>query len=1402
MKPSRNILRAAIAATVVVVLCAFGAPARASGTLHPAGDYPGGMAPVSVTANQEAAADPAWLVRTGIKKGVFGRVLDEERFAGPDVAVLKSGFFGLWPALLAETREPSVLVEPWDIAGLSRTKPLLIIPTGGLSGLAGSDFFKAGLEEYVSSGGVVLCFAQQQGGDFSALPLPAGSKLEAAGWSQDAGPLFRASMVQEQHPLLAGVKRPVPSLETDGYFVTAPPAAKVLFARPDGLPTMLLYPLGKGWVIVTTLFPEVSHGRKSLHPDEGALVRDLLMWAKFHNALDKAVPGEHARTHVTLRGPEQGEASSARIMVVKPGSDKPVFEQVVKAPVKSGQEITVPVNFALPLHAHSGIYRMDYVLLNAAGKPIAPAAESASGSVFLGQAPAGAAVPRAAQPMPAVTLPLTVRPAIEAVAERIKVTLEITAEAGAAAQNLLVRVGGQEKFIRLSQPKTDLSFDLPAREAGDGLFYGVYHAGGRVLAQGLVPVLPPAAPGVRFDRVAYQPGQIAKASISGLGSGELTLLGLGQIENKVVKDGGTMDFPVPALLAPNAYPVEWELMNIDGTVKKGTTPLTVTGSAVKFLGLSLERKQNKVSARFRVHAGRSLQGTLQLMLRRPDGSVRPAADQPVTLADGAQEIPASFSFKPDQAGIWELRSQITSTLPPAVGIPDGPMVLASARTLFDVGTAAVLGIRTDRPVFYEPAGGVEVSAYLFGTGKGALDVSADGKSVKEEKRELKGLQTASVPLSGLAMGSHTVTAVFEADGLESVRERSFTYGANLPDLAISITMPEPKGVLLPVGLVVRNQGKNASGTTRVALYEGSPASGRKPVGTAEVPALAPGTEALLRIDWPLTGKAGARTLAAVVDPDHALVELNKNNNTASADITVPDVLLSVTPGKASLSADEDIAFTVLAANLTDHALTAGMQVQIIDAKGAAALTETLSFPGLPAGGEKQLEQSVRLTMPATGSYRLQVRIGGDKPLASAAAPLTVLPTLLIQGSLEGTPRTAGTCRPFTATYSVRNAGNIPVTGSAVSVEIQGAGLTTPLSATVPWSEKPEPAKLPPLHLPQGTYSVLLKATATNQQYGIKKELILAEQPLTVTGPVQVKKSSTLFPRVLVLRGHGASLVDQAIVENILKLSFEQQPLYYKIVDREEDFQNQSLTGLFNTYVLFETDEMTGNLALLMEEVNRGSGLVIVGESSRARAAAEAFGFQFGDPLPAENRVLSVPEGSVLSVCGTIPISGRLLPPRKKGAHPAAFLAGTKQAAILTDGKGKSKLVLIPFSLVVSARDTGAGSICSVLLRSAVTVAAPESEEAGNAAGGEFVVSSETGPVKARIVETLPPGAKLIWSSPEASAKNGVMTYEITADSAPQSILTLFEPADQGQRNTTTEVFFECDGTFVSQGKVE
>lgn len=1404
-------------AFIISVFLLFAAPAPALDmdlpgvdALLPGGDSPGVGTALLPDDQQNVKPDPLWAVRTGFKKGITGHLLDDEIIAGPDAAVLKGGFFEQWAGLLTELKEPLSFVEPADIAGIGRTKPFLIIPSGGLFGLSGSAFFKAGLAEYARSGGIIICFAQQAGDDFFGLPVPPGAQIKASGWADDSGPLFRMSAVQARHPVLSSVKRPNPSVETDGFFISYPPNTLVLLSRPDGFPTLIAYPFGDGWVIATTLFSDFSYGQGTLDAEERSLVQTILLWAKAPGQLVQASPGERLTLDFAITGPEQGEAAGIKVLVFGPDRDKQRTERTLKTSVNAGASVTsIPFTYTVPLFERSGIYHIEYLLFDNTGRELTPLVESPSGRFVVGQASVAAPVPRAAQPLAAFNAQIRVVPSLERAGSKVKVSLLIVPESMPAnSGDFLVRVAGQERSLTLHRGAISETFELPAQEAGDRIPYALYHMSGRTLIKGTIPVGDPQTRGVLLDRDSYLPGQKARIKISGLGKGEITLRGLGRIERQMISESGTAEFTVPSNVPAGAYRLRWELRNMDNRVREGGVPIIIAGPRVTFRGVSLEKQIDRevctVKAGFRIRSPQKLHAEIRLSLRSPDGKTMPVRQEMIDLTDGQQEIPFAFAFKLTQAGMYELIYGLYSVFPDNAGAPVEPVTIASGRKLFDVGDAVLLGMTTDKPVYYEAAGPVDVTAYAYGGGKAGIEIELDGRRIKKENVDLSGLVAVTARIPDPRKGHHTLAATVAGEKLASTGERPFLYGARLPDLTVSVKAPDIKGAVAPVTITVQNRGNAASGPCRVALYDGNPQKSGKIIEKVDVPPIEPGKQNVSIINWPLAKKAGARTIYAVVDPDYKVLELNKTNNTASTEVKVADLVLAVMPRKDQLGSDETIMLDVLAVNLTSAAYQATtLTIQLVSPTGKAIFSDTLSLPALAPGKEQKFERTISLASQPSGTYQLTAQISKEAPIVSTSTGVTVLPTLAVSGSLEGTPPAAAVCRPLSVRYTVKNAGNIPVLNGTVKVEIRAAGAPEPAYAKqLSFTEGAKTATLDRLDIPPGQYTIVLKGTASNTHHGMTREFTLAEQALTVAAPVEAGKSGTAVPRVLILTGQPDTEVQRALLEKILKQAFDQQDRYFKIVANADEFMKQAMGGMFNTYVLFEQNELLERTDWLQERIKQGQGLVIVGDGDRSRATAEAFGFRFSNPLPDETRMLSITGESGLAISGTLPVCGKILPPVKKGSKPVALITDNKQPAAVIDTFGKGKVLVMPFSIIRSSLDTGASPLYSAFICSAIPSVTPEHDGPGGVASGEISASSPSGPVKAKIVETLPVGSKVLWTNPRGIVKDNAITYELTADRDVQKFLYIYQPPEQGEKRTGTEVFYECGGKFVSQGKIQ
>jgi hypothetical protein len=125
----------------------------------------------------------------------------------PFIGILKNGNFEAMEKLLEKIGRDWIYVgKDFNPVDLLKTVNLLIIPTGGLFGIDGSStsYFKTSLENFLNSGGHILCFAQQDFLDFQAIPLPAGESLHALGWRNSQSCYQGSIYFSQTGPIFSG----------------------------------------------------------------------------------------------------------------------------------------------------------------------------------------------------------------------------------------------------------------------------------------------------------------------------------------------------------------------------------------------------------------------------------------------------------------------------------------------------------------------------------------------------------------------------------------------------------------------------------------------------------------------------------------------------------------------------------------------------------------------------------------------------------------------------------------------------------------------------------------------------------------------------------------------------------------------------------------------------------------------------------------------------------------------------------------------------------------------------------------------------------------------------------------------------------------------------------------------
>lgn len=1392
-----------VALLILFAIPAWSAPdATATGETALLSDGPGGV-PEYTPGQPRLKPDADWVIRTGYKKGIVDHQLPDELWAGPDIAVLKAGFFPNWPPLLTEFKEPSVFVQPERVAGLGKSKPILIIPSGALAGLSGSEFIKAGLTQYVRTGGIVICFTQKNGEDFSVLPVPAGSSISAIGWSQDSGPLFRAVAVQTRHPILSSLTRPDPAVQTDGYISSYPITSLILLSRTDGFPVFIVYPFGNGFVAISTLYSDVSHSEGTLETEEKALVSQMIAWAKNPAHMKQVAPGGQLSIELLPRDQSTRDAATANVTVFGPDRNALRSETL-----KLSETENRPASFTytIPSDAKPGIYQVEYLLFNSAGKRLTPWIENSSASFSIGPT-GGVAPPRRVQHPAMLMGKMRISSSVGTSGTTMKGGFTIAAQPASSPEDYIARVAEQEKSFKSVQGTVNLAFDIPKGSGVDRIPYIIYHATGRIAARGSIPVSPD--PGnITFDRSAYAAGDKSRIKISGLGNGEIRLAGFGQKVNQVITGSAVSEMPIPADILPGRYNVNWEFRSSEGQTAQGNLPVLITGNGLVVRTITLEKHTDKksyaVKANFNIQSHRKMSSLIKLYVYGPDGKLLTEKEEKVDVSEGHQSVPLTLLVKPAMSGIHELRYEISGSISRDASPINEPALMATGRKLFDIGDVAVLGVMTDKPVYYEAHGPVELSIFGYCSEHSKIQVELDGKKVKREKLNMVGPCELKTDIPSLKQGNHIVRAVITGERLENSREYNFFYGAMIPDLVVNLKPVNLAGMITPIPVLVSNQGKQASGPTRVALYDGDPAERGSLIGKADIPPLTPGTQHIASINYSLAGKAGVHVLYAAVDPDAAMIESERGNNTASLTLKIPEILLRILPTKSQFSSDEKIEVSVIAANVASTKYKPSeLILKLMGAAGAPLAAEPISLPALAPGNEYKFDREITLASPPlSGAYQVSADIAGSKPI-STAATISVLPTLSLAGSFADTPATAFACKPFTIRFSAKTTGNVEATSGAVIVNVVTEKTHEAVyTKQFDLKEVMNPITFEHLDFAPGSYSMVLRGKVSNAQHRINREFTITEQPLVVKPPIEVRKNDVVLPRVLILTGQGETTVQNAMIEKILNETFDQEPIFHKICNHAEDFMNQATSGIFNVYLLLEQTEMIPGIEWLQDDIKRGSGLIIVGDGERPRATAESFGFRFNKPLPEEVRTLSLSGESGLSISGTLPVYGKILPPEKKGAQPIAVVSGSEEPAMVTDKFGNGKVFVMPFSVIRSSIDTGASPLYSALLSSIIPSVMPLKNDADKTTSAELSISSPAGPTRTKLIETLPAGANVLWTTPETKSKGTTLTFEMNVDNAGGKAIFLFQPQTPGDNKTSTEVFYECKGNYVSQGKIE
>jgi len=194
---------------------------------------------------------------------------------------------------------------------------------------------------------------------------------------------------------------------------------------------------------------------------------------------------------------------------------------------------------------------------------------------------------------------------------------------------------------------------------------------------------------------------------------------------------------------------------------------------------------------------------------------------------------------------------------------------------------------------------------------------------------------------------------------------------SLPDLALStnsivFTPLAPKdGDTVSISVTVQNKGQQAALNVMVRAYEGNTL-----IGSQVIPSITGNSFASASMTYNTAGKKGAHQITVVVDPDNAIVERSKDNNSASRTFGVQDTNLWLTEQYISPNGDGVKDSTQMFFSLD---LPQTVKVIVVNEKGETVrMFSGSEFENIPGGNITWDGLNDKGTVAADGQYQVKV----------------------------------------------------------------------------------------------------------------------------------------------------------------------------------------------------------------------------------------------------------------------------------------------------------------------------------------------------------------------------------------------------------------------------------------------
>lgn len=302
------------------------------------------------------------------------------------IAVLDNGFGAVLQAQLADLGIIADLLPPAFSPELASRYGVLAIPSGGLSGYGGSTLMRERLARYAANGGTLVAFTQEYGSEFALIP----GGVAGYGYDEDVNCQADSAQVAAFSPIILSQPQALLSLNIDGFFTAWPDAATVVLSRrANGMPALVTYPYGAGWVAAATTYADMAAYQGQGTPAEKRLLRDLFAWAQAPTTpIDLYPPDGTAGLMLTVANPTTDSHGYLSYTLADGSGAEIMGSGAITVPLTIGQPATitttVPISTLLAGTGSPGRWTADLALRDAAGELVAVAhgADSFATSVF------------------------------------------------------------------------------------------------------------------------------------------------------------------------------------------------------------------------------------------------------------------------------------------------------------------------------------------------------------------------------------------------------------------------------------------------------------------------------------------------------------------------------------------------------------------------------------------------------------------------------------------------------------------------------------------------------------------------------------------------------------------------------------------------------------------------------------------------------------------------------------------------------------------------------------------------------------------------------------------------------------------------------------------------------------